>query len=76
MGGIPTKECFLLFSQRCISRETAGRLHFMLHKGLSVTTVKTVSCHNALPHILEDELTCGSCQLYIWQKKSKTQIAF
>ena len=59
-----TKERFLSFSQRCISRKTADLLHFMLHKTLSVTTVKIVRCHKAFPHILRDELTCGRFKLY------------
>ena len=45
MGGILTKERFLSFSQRCISRKTADLLQFKLHKVLSVTTVKIVRCH-------------------------------
>ena len=37
---IPTEERFLLFSQKCILRNTADLLHFMLHRVLSVTSVK------------------------------------
>ena len=39
----------------------------MLQRFLSVTTVKIVCCHIAIPHTLRDELTCGSFQLYIWR---------
>ena len=42
IDGIVTKESFLLFSQRCIKRNTADLLHFMLHRVLSVTTVKII----------------------------------
>ena len=66
---ILTKERFLLFSQRCILRSTADLTLFMLHRLLSVTTVKIVRCHFAKPNTLRDELTCGRFQLYIWQLK-------
>ena len=62
-----TKERFLLFSQRCILRNTADLLSFMLHSVLSVTSVKLVCCHNAIPHTLRDELMCGIFQLSIWR---------
>ena len=35
-----TEKRFLLFSQRCILRNTADLLHFMLHRVLSVISVK------------------------------------
>ena len=44
MDRILTEERFLLFSQRCILRNTADLLHFMLHRVLSVTSVKKVCC--------------------------------
>ena len=66
MDGILTKERFLLFSQRCILKNTADLLHFMLNRLLSVTTVKIVCYHIAIPHTLRSELTCGRFQLYIW----------
>ena len=75
MDGILTKECFLLFSQRCILRNTADLLHFMLRRVLSVTSVKNVCCHNAFPHTLRNELTCGSFQLSIW-RVTLTRIVF
>ena len=56
MVEILTKERFLLFSQRCILRNTADLLHFLLHRVLSVTSVKIVCCHNAISHTLRDEL--------------------
>ena len=65
MDGTLTKERFLLFSHRCIPRNTADLLHFMLHRVLSVTNMKIVCCQNAIPHTLRDELTCGRFQLYI-----------
>ena len=67
MDRILTEERFLLFSQRFIFRNTADLLHFMLHRVLSVTSVKKVCCHNDIPHTLRDELTCGSFQLSIWR---------
>ena len=67
MGGILTKERFLLFSQRCISRKVADLLHFMLHNVLSVTIVEFLCCHNAILYVLRDEMTWGSCQLFIWR---------
>ena len=67
MDGILTKERFHLFSQRRILRNTADLLYYMLHSVLSVTSVKIVYCHNAIPHTLRDELTCGSFQLSIWR---------
>ena len=65
MDRILTKERFLLFSQRCTLRNTADLLRFMLHKILSVTSVKIVCCHNGIPHTLRDELTCVSFQLSV-----------
>ena len=75
MDRILTEERFLLFSQRCILRNTADLLHFMLHRVLSVTFVKSVCCHNNIPHTLRDELMCGSSQLSIWRLKI-TRIVF
>ena len=65
MDEILTEERFCN-SQRCIFRNTADLLHFILHRVLSVTSLKIVCCHNAISHTLGDELTCGSFQLYIW----------
>ena len=48
----------------------------MLHRVLSVTTVKIVCCHNAIPHILRDEMTYGSCQLYTWRLNLKHALSF
>ena len=75
MDRILTEERFLLFSQKCILRNTADLLHFMLHKVLSVTFVKNVCYHNAIPHTLRDELMCGSFQLSIW-RLTITRIVF
>ena len=60
------KERFLLLPQRCFLGTTADLLHFMLHRVLSLTSVKIVCCHNTIPHTLRDESTCGSFQLSIW----------
>ena len=62
-----SKECFLLFPQRCFLGNTADLLPFMLHRVLSPTSVKMVFCHNTIPHTLRDELTCGSFQLSMWR---------
>ena len=67
MDRVLTKLRFLLFSQRCILRNTADLLHFMLYRVLSATSVKIVCCQNGFPHTLGDELTCGSFQLSIWR---------
>ena len=75
MDGILTKERFLLFSQRCLLRNTADLLHFMLHRVLFATSVKIVCCHKAIPHTLGDENTCGSFQLSIW-RLTITRIVF
>ena len=40
--GVLTKERFLLFSRRCILRNTADLLLFILHRFLSLTTVKII----------------------------------
>ena len=63
---ILTKERFLLFSQSCLLGNTTDLLHFMLHRVLSVTSVKIVCCLSGIPHSLRDELTCGSFQLSNW----------
>ena len=56
-----------LVSQRCILRNTAGLLDFMLHSLLSISSMKTVCCHNATPHTLRSKLISGSFQFYIWR---------
>ena len=56
MDEILAEERFLLFSQRYILRNTADPLLFLLHRVLSVTSVKIVCCHNAIPHTLRDDL--------------------
>ena len=61
------EELFVLFPQRCFLGNTPDLLHFMLHRVLSLTSVKIVYCHKAIPHTLGDELTSGSFQLYIWR---------
>ena len=76
MDGLLTKERFILFSRRCILRNTADMLHFMLHRHLCVTTVKIVCCHIAIPHIFRDEVTCGRFQLYIWRLNVKHALSF
>ena len=75
MDRILTEERFLLFSQRCILRNTADLLHFIVHRVLSVTSVKKVCCQNGIPHTLRDELTCGSFQLFI-RRLTITRIVF
>ena len=75
MDRILTKERLLLFPQRCFLENTADLLHFMLHRFLSLTSVKIVCCHNTIPHTLRDELTCGSFQLTIW-RLTITRIVF
>ena len=75
MDRILTEERFLLFSERCFLRNTADLLHFMLHRDLSVTSVKKVCCQIGIPHTLRDELTCGSFQLSIW-RLTITRIVF
>ena len=65
MVGILLKERFLLFLQRCILRNTADLLDFILHSDLSVIYVKIVCSHNAIPYTLRDELTCDNFKLYI-----------
>ena len=75
MDRILTKERFLLFPQRCFLGKTADLLHFMLHRALSLSSVKIVCCHNAFPHTLRDELRCGSLQLFIW-RLTVTSIVF
>ena len=49
-----------------VFRETADLLDCMLHRVLSIASVKIVRFQNAIPHRLRGELTCGSFQLYIW----------
>ena len=56
MDEILAKERFLLFTQRSNLINTADLLDFMLHRVLSVTSVKIVFCHNAIPHTLRDEM--------------------
>ena len=46
-------------------KNTANVLDFMLHRVLSMGSVKTVCCHNTIPHTLRGDLTCGSFQFYI-----------
>ena len=75
MDRILNKERFVLFPQRCCLGDTADLLHFMLHRVLSLIFVKIVCCHNATPHILRDELTCGIFQLSIW-RLTITRIVF
>ena len=65
MVGFLTKVRFVLFSQRCVLRNTADLLDFMLNRFLSIGSVKIVCYHNASPYTLRVELTCGSFQLYI-----------
>ena len=67
MDRILTKERFVLFSQRCILRNTDDLLHFMLHRALSVPSGKIVCCHDGIPRASRDELLCGSFQLSIWR---------
>ena len=67
MDRILSKERFLLFPQRYFLGNAADLLHFMLHRVLSLTSVKNVCCHNAIPQTLIDELTCGSFQLSTWR---------
>ena len=57
-------------------RNTANLLNFMLHRVLSMGSVKTVRCHNTIPHTLRGELTCGSFQLYIWRLNLKQTLPF
>ena len=66
MDGILTKERFRLFSQKCVLRNTAGLLDFILHRVLFISSVKIVYCHIAISHTLRTELICGSFQFYIW----------
>ena len=75
MDRILTEERFLLFSQRCNLRNTADLFQFMLHRVLSVTSLKKVCCQNGIPHTLRDELTCGSFQLSLW-RLTITRIVF
>ena len=70
-----TEERFLLFSQKCILRNTADLLHFKLHRVLFVTSVRKVCCRKGIPHTLRDELTCGSFHLSIW-RLTITRIVF
>ena len=69
------KERFLLFSQRCILKNTADLHHFMLQRFLSVTFVQKVCFDNGIPHTLRGELTCGSFQVSIW-RLTITRIVF
>ena len=70
-----SKERFLVFPERCFLGNTADLLHFMLHRVLSLTSVKCVCCHISLANTLRDELTCGSFQLSIW-RLTITRIVF
>ena len=65
--GILTNLRFLLFSQRCILRNTADLLKFMLQSFPSIASVETVCCHNALPYRLRGDMTRGNFQLHIWR---------
>ena len=65
MDRILTKERFLLFSQRCILRNTADLLHFILHRVLSVTSVKIACCHNGILHKLRDKLRCAASFVHL-----------
>ena len=67
MDGVLTEELFSLFSQKRVLRKTADLLDFMLHRALSKTSVNFLCHHNAIPHTLRSQLTCGSFQLYIWR---------
>ena len=46
--------------------DNAGLLDVMLHKVLSISSVKLLCRHNAISHTLRSELMCGMFQLYIW----------
>ena len=67
MNRILTEERFLLFSQRCILRNTADLLHFNAAQSSVRNFCEKVCCQNGIPHTLRDELTCGSFQLSIWR---------
>ena len=67
MDRILTEERSLLFSQRCILRNTADVLHFMLHRVLTVPSVKIVCCLDGIPRTSRGELFCRSFQLSIWR---------
>ena len=54
-----------VFTKVHLRKHIADLLHFILHRNLSVTSVKKVCCQNGIPHTLRDELTCGSFQLSI-----------
>ena len=54
-----------VFTKVHFEKHIADLLHFILHRNLSVTSVKKVCCQNGIPHTLRDELTCGSFQLSI-----------
>ena len=53
--GILTKVRCLLFSEKFTLRKSADLLNFMLHRVLSIGSVKNVYCHNAIPHTLRGE---------------------
>ena len=76
MDRILTKERFLLFSQSSILRDTADLLSLILHNVLSVTSVKIVCCHNAIPHTLREELMRGGFQLSIWRLTLEHALSF
>ena len=59
MYEIPNKVPFLLFSQKCIFRNTVDLLDFMLHGVPYIASVKIVCCHVAIPPRLRGEVTCG-----------------
>ena len=76
MDRILSKERFLLFPQRCFSGNATDLLHFMLHRVLSLTSVKIVCCHNNILHTLIEELTCGSLQLSIWRLRIRRTVFY
>ena len=66
-GWISTWSAFCFGFPKCIFRNFADLLGFMLHRALSIGSVKIMCCRFGFPHTLRGELTCGSFQLYIWR---------
>ena len=67
---------FPLFSQICNLRNTADLPDFMLHRAFSIRSVKTVCCHNAIPHIMRGKSTCGSFQFVHLATETEADIVF
>ena len=64
------------FTKVFFLRNGAGLLDFMLHRVLSLASLKNLCCHNAIPHRLRGEWTRGSFWLHMCRLNVQQTLSF